>query len=84
MYGWGRQATDNNIIQRMRFACWITKSYEHTHSEYVTLIAFPRQQRLRERASILSYTFKHRYITNLFLTTVFGGISKVATNVEGV
>jgi hypothetical protein len=40
-YGTARQATDDNIIQRMRFACWITKATD-THSEYVILIAFPR------------------------------------------
>ena len=28
----------------------------HTHTEYVTLIAFPRQQWSRERASMLHYT----------------------------
>jgi hypothetical protein len=49
-----RQDTDDNIIRRMRFAWWITKAtHTHTHSEYVILIAFPRQQRLRERASML-------------------------------
>jgi hypothetical protein len=51
-YGRARQATDVNIIRRMRFACWITKATD-THSEYVILIAFPRQQWLRERASLL-------------------------------
>jgi hypothetical protein len=51
-YGTARQATDDNIIRRMRFACWITKATE-THSDYVTLIAFPRQRWLRERASLL-------------------------------
>jgi hypothetical protein len=25
-YGTARQATDDNIIRRMRFACWITKA----------------------------------------------------------
>jgi hypothetical protein len=30
-------------IQRKRFACWITKATD-THSEYVILVAFPRQQ----------------------------------------
>jgi hypothetical protein len=39
-------------IRRMRFACWVTKATD-THSEYVILIAFPRQQWLRERASFL-------------------------------
>jgi hypothetical protein len=51
-----RQATDDNIIQRMRFECWITKATD-THSEYVILIAFPRQQWLREKALILRFTY---------------------------
>ena len=38
-YGRARQATDDNIIWHMSFACWITKSTD-THSEYVILIAF--------------------------------------------
>jgi hypothetical protein len=42
-----RQATDDNIIRRMRFACWITKATD-THSEYVILIAIPQQQLLRQ------------------------------------
>jgi len=33
------QATDDDIIRRMRFACWITKTTD-THSEYVIRIAF--------------------------------------------
>jgi hypothetical protein len=52
-YGRARQATDDNMIRRMRFACWITKATD-THSEYITLTAFPRQKRLRERALMLS------------------------------
>jgi hypothetical protein len=47
-----RQAAGDNIIQRMRFACWITK-VTGTHSEYEILIAFPRQKWLRERALVL-------------------------------
>jgi hypothetical protein len=35
-YGTAGQATDDNIIQRMRFACWITKAAD-THSELVTI-----------------------------------------------
>ena len=50
------QATDDNIIRLMRFACWITKAAA-THSEYVILSAFPRQQWLRERAFMLRYTW---------------------------
>jgi len=43
------QATDDTIIRRMPFACWITKA-TNKHSEYVILIAFPLQQWLRKRA----------------------------------
>jgi hypothetical protein len=55
-YGTARQATDDNIIRRMRFACWITKATD-THSEYVILIAFLLQQWLRERVTILRCTY---------------------------
>ena len=55
-YVTARQATDVNIIRRMRFACCITKA-TYTHSEYVILIAFPRQRWLRESASTLRNTF---------------------------
>jgi hypothetical protein len=40
----------------MRIACRITKGTD-THSEYVMLIAFPRQQWIRERVSVLRYTY---------------------------
>ena len=46
------QATDDNMTLRMRFTHWLTKA-TNTHSEYVILIAFPLQQWLRERASVL-------------------------------
>ena len=39
-------------IRRMRIACWVTKATD-THSEYVTLIVFPRQQWLRELVSVM-------------------------------
>jgi hypothetical protein len=42
-YGTAGQATDDDIILRMRFACRITKATD-TQSEYVILIAFPRKQ----------------------------------------
>jgi hypothetical protein len=66
-YGTARQATDYNITQRMRFACWITKATD-THSEYVILIAFPHQQWLRERAFMLRYpTLRVLSLLELFL-----------------
>jgi len=46
-----RQSTDDNIIRRMRFACWVSKA-TNTHLQYVILIAFALQQRLHERASV--------------------------------
>ena len=39
----------------MRIACWILKA-TNTHSECVILNAFPIQQWLQERASILRHT----------------------------
>jgi len=48
----GRKATDDNIIRRMRFACWINKATD-TYSECAILTGFPRQRWLRKRASIL-------------------------------
>jgi hypothetical protein len=50
-YGRPEHLIDGNTIRRMRIACWITKATD-THSEYVILIAFPRQQWLHERASV--------------------------------
>ena len=54
-YGTAVQATDDNIIRCMRFACWITKATD-THSEYVILLTFPQQQWLHERFSMLRYS----------------------------
>jgi len=67
-YGKALQATDDNIKQRMRFAWWINKAIDthtHTHSENVIIIAFSRQQQLRERASKLRYTRTYEHIACL-------------------
>jgi len=45
------QATDY-IIRPMHLTCWMTKDTD-THSEYVTLIAFPREHQLREGVAML-------------------------------
>ena len=42
-------------IWRICIACWIPKATD-THSQYAILLAFPPQQRLHERASMLRYT----------------------------
>jgi hypothetical protein len=43
-------------IWRMRVACWIPEATD-THSEYVIITAFPLQQWLQERASMLRHTY---------------------------
>ena len=43
-------------IWRMRIAYWIPKA-TNTHTACVILIAFPLQQLLQERASVLRYTY---------------------------
>jgi len=40
----------------MRIACWIPEA-TNTHSEHVIFIAFPLQQRLNDRASLLGCTY---------------------------
>ena len=55
-YGTDRQATGDNIIGHMCFACWIVRATK-THSEYVILIAFPWQQWLHECSSVLHYMY---------------------------
>ena len=72
-YGTARQATYDNIIRRMRFACRITKATD-THTEYVIPIPFPRQKWLRERALILRYTYVtylSRYAFSLLVFLLF-------------
>jgi len=50
-------------IQRMCIAGWLPKA-TNTHSEHVIFFAFPLQQRLWERVSMLLYT----YIASLSIT----------------
>ena len=49
------QFTDENLIQGMRYACWITKATD-TPLEYVIIIVFPWQNSLREYASIAGHS----------------------------
>jgi len=52
----------------IRIACLIPKA-TNTHSECVTLIAFPQQHSLHERSSMLRYTYIFcRVVDNLSLT----------------
>jgi len=50
------EATDGNIIRRTRNTCWTTKPADR-HTQHAILIAVSRQQWLRERASVLRYTY---------------------------
>jgi len=38
--GTARQATEDNIVLRMSFACWIIKA-KNTFSEYIIITDFP-------------------------------------------
>jgi len=70
-YGTATQATEDNIIWRIQTASWITKA-THTHSEYITLIAFPLQQWLHECALMWSYM----RITCLFIISLVQSTSR--------
>jgi hypothetical protein len=50
-YGTARQATDDNIIRRMRFACRITEA-TGTHSEFVTLTVFAATMVMQKRLNV--------------------------------
>jgi len=50
-YGIATKVTGDNMVHA---PCMLdNQGYSHTHSEYVTLIAFPRQKLLCERVTIL-------------------------------
>jgi hypothetical protein len=66
------EAADDNIW-RKRYVCWITKA-THSHSEYV-LIAFPLQQWLQERGSVLRYSTMPA-ILNVFMRQPNDGPNK--------
>jgi hypothetical protein len=64
-YGTAEHATDDSIIGRMRFACWITKVAD-THSEYKALTAY-----LHERTPMLRYTYIDCFVNYRFCATCF-------------
>jgi len=47
-------------IRRIRIACWLTRATD-THSEYVILIAFLRQQWFHERTAMLRLQVHYPY-----------------------
>jgi hypothetical protein len=71
-YGTARQATDGNIIRRTRFARWVIKTTD-THTEYVILITFPRQEWLRERVSVLRYMYSACLVIYFYVYLISSG-----------
>jgi hypothetical protein len=59
-----REATNNNVIWRLCFACWTTKA-THLHSEYEILTGFPWQQWLQKH--ILFCLYIHCLSCSLYL-----------------
>ena len=77
------QATDENIIRRMRFTWWIIKATQ-VHLEYAIYTAFLRQQWLRERASLLGLyvhflSFEFLYASAAGLGGGIGGDKYICT-----
>jgi hypothetical protein len=65
-------------LWRTRIACWIpraTHTHTHTHSEYVIFTAFPLQQCLQERTSMLRHTHKAFIV-------VINGVEVISDNVQ--
>jgi len=56
MCGRARYSTDDDMIQCMCFAWWITKAID-TYSEYVMLMACPLRWQLFESTSMLCYMY---------------------------
>jgi hypothetical protein len=54
-------------IRHMRNACCVTKA-TNTHTEYVIFIAFPLQQLLHERGSMLRYSTSPVLFATIFMT----------------
>jgi len=55
-YGGLGQATANDIIQRLRFACWITKDKDADIRRMFSTYFFSRPQWLYEHPSVLTHT----------------------------
>ena len=64
IYGTFGRVTDDDTRcypRRMRIVCCIPKA-TNTHSEYVTLIGFPRQQWLGEKSLCFTFIGKHAWL----------------------
>jgi hypothetical protein len=65
-----RETVEECCVAGKGFACWITKA-KNTRSECVILVAFPRQQWLRERTTILRFTYTPSLLTDVLKSCVF-------------
>jgi hypothetical protein len=74
-FGRARQATGDHRTRCTRFSCRIIKATV-MQLEYLTLTAFPWQQWLRERASMLRFT----YIASLVLDNLRFQVVKIICN----
>jgi hypothetical protein len=52
-----QQKTTSCWAENMRFACWMTKARTHTHTQYLTVFAFPWQKWLRECFYVTLYVY---------------------------
>ena len=64
------QGRPKMTILRVYIACWITKA-TNTHLEYVIHVAFPPQQWLHERPSMLRYTYIACLVCILLTPSIF-------------
>jgi len=74
-YGRAGQATDDNLIQSMRIACWITKA-TNTRSDYVIHTVFPLHSRLHVihiLPVLLRYTWMAMLRSRTLLRTILRG-----------
>jgi len=62
------QTTDENIIRRMRYACWITKP-ENIYSEYVNTYCFSTAKIVTR--THLNITLNVHYFSRIFQEQVF-------------
>jgi len=62
--------------RRMSFACWITKT-KNTHSLYVILIAFPLQQWLNKRPSMLRLLYTFCLVNKYLYCVIFNDRSQI-------
>jgi hypothetical protein len=70
-------------IRRMRVACWISKATD-IHSQYVILNAFPLQQWLCERSSILRYTYIAIFFNPVIFANVYWNSDKKSSHIPAV